>query len=478
MSSSSLVLSFSIQDKYLRAERLLLPKTQTIRLSGRFSLRRNLLPIGPAPDPEIADPDTIDKYYDSVNLEQEVACIMLSSMSLDLHRTLKKYNTFNMMKELKTMFEEQANQELFKTVKAFHACEQEDGQSVSCYLLKMKSYLDILERLCYVMPNELDVDELHVMLKLHEKGIPKKAKTPTILAIREGKIQKDKKKPQGAKGKDKGKTMLAYAPKPKIPPSPKRDNPAKDSVCHHCHEVENWRRNCPSYHAELKKRKNASIASTSGIFTIELYAFPNKTWVYDTSCETHICNTSQGLRGSRKFKHGALSLYVGNGMREAVEAIRSSDLVLPSGLIIVLDNCHVAPTITRGVDLISHLVNNASGSNVAFLVLYVDDILLMGNNVTMLQEVKSWLYMVLVYGAKLETELKSAKQSTTTMSSTYSEYIDAAKVSMEAVWMRKFIDGLRGVVPSNKRPMEILCDNELAIAISNDPQILKGAKHF
>ncbi|GJS42060.1 retrotransposon protein, putative, ty1-copia subclass [Tanacetum coccineum] len=33
----------------------------------------------------------------------------------------------------------------------------------------------------------------------------------------------------------------------------------------------------------------------------------------------------------------------------------------------------------------------ASGSNVAFLILYVDDILLMGNNVTMLQEVKSWL---------------------------------------------------------------------------------------
>ncbi|GKB42204.1 retrotransposon protein, putative, ty1-copia subclass [Tanacetum coccineum] len=34
---------------------------------------------------------------------------------------------------------------------------------------------------------------------------------------------------------------------------------------------------------------------------------------------------------------------------------------------------------------------NASGSNVAFLILYVDDILLMGNNVTMLQEVKSCL---------------------------------------------------------------------------------------
>nr|GFA66862.1 retrotransposon protein, putative, Ty1-copia subclass [Tanacetum cinerariifolium] len=33
----------------------------------------------------------------------------------------------------------------------------------------------------------------------------------------------------------------------------------------------------------------------------------------------------------------------------------------------------------------------ASGGNVAFLILYVDDILLMGNNVTMLQEVKSWI---------------------------------------------------------------------------------------
>ncbi|GJX37960.1 retrotransposon protein, putative, ty1-copia subclass [Tanacetum coccineum] len=35
----------------------------------------------------------------------------------------------------------------------------------------------------------------------------------------------------------------------------------------------------------------------------------------------------------------------------------------------------------------------ASRSNVAFLILYVDDILVMGNNVTMLQEVKAWLHL-------------------------------------------------------------------------------------
>ncbi|GJR36497.1 retrotransposon protein, putative, ty1-copia subclass [Tanacetum coccineum] len=153
--------------------------------------------------------------------------------------------------------------------------------------------------------------------------------------------------------------MTTSSPRaPKIPPSPKRDNLAKDSVCHHYKEVGYWRRNCLSYHVELKKRKNASIASTSCIFTIELYAFPHKTWVYDTGCGTHICNTLQGLKGSMKLKHGALSLYVGNGMHATIEAIGSFDLVLPSGLIIILDNCHFVPTITRGVVLISGLVNN------------------------------------------------------------------------------------------------------------------------
>ncbi|GKB78348.1 zinc finger, CCHC-type containing protein [Tanacetum coccineum] len=268
-------------------------------------------PTRPALDPKTADPNTIDKYYETVNLEQEVACLILSK---------------------------QAKQELFEIVKAFHACKQEEGQLVSSYLLKMKSYLDILERLGYAMPNELDVRktiaELHDMLKLHEKSIPKKVETPVVLAIREGKIQKNKKKLKRAKGKDKGKNKLAYAPKPKIPSPPKRDNPAKDSVCHHCKEVGHCRRNCLSYQAELKKRKNASVASTPGIFTIKLFAFPNKTWVYDTGCGTHICNTSHGLRESRKLKHGALSLYVGNRMRAVLEAIGSFDLVLHSGLII------------------------------------------------------------------------------------------------------------------------------------------------
>ncbi|GJY74812.1 hypothetical protein Tco_0479243 [Tanacetum coccineum] len=120
--------------------------------------------------------------------------------------------------------------------------------------------------------------------------------------------------------------------------------------------------------------------------------------------------------------------------------------------------------------------------------------------------------MVLMYGAKPEDELKvscyvdksfqndkddtksqtgyvcvlngrvvdwkSAKQSTTAMSSTKAKYIAAAEASMEAVWMRKFIYGLGGVMPSNKRPIEMICDKEPTLAIAKDPAILKGARHF
>nr|GEX53614.1 hypothetical protein [Tanacetum cinerariifolium] len=54
-----------------------------------------------------------------------------------------------------------------------------------------------------------------------------------------------------------------------------------------------------------------------------------------------------GLQGSKKLKPGALSLYVGDVHRASIEAIGTYHLELPSGLVIVLNNCHYAPSITR-----------------------------------------------------------------------------------------------------------------------------------
>ncbi|GJR42967.1 retrotransposon protein, putative, ty1-copia subclass [Tanacetum coccineum] len=111
-------------------------------------------------------------------------------------------------------------------------------------------------------------------------------------------------------------------PPKKTPPPHKKDNPTKDAICHHCGEI-----------GQLEKELSRC-------------------------CGTHICITTHYLRGSKKLKPGALSLYVGDGHRAAVEAIITYHLELPSGLVIVLNNCHYAPSITRDVISVSHLFDD------------------------------------------------------------------------------------------------------------------------
>ncbi|GJT80880.1 retrotransposon protein, putative, ty1-copia subclass [Tanacetum coccineum] len=191
------------------------------------------------------------------------------------------------------------------------------GKPVAAYVLKMKGYVEQLERLGYVLPQDLSVSlilngltsdfagfgrnynmhnmgktivELHVMLIEYEKGLPKRAETPQVMAIRGGKIQKTNKKLLQAKGKGKaygkGKDKQVYIPKPKNPKPTTKEHPDKDDTCHHCKEVGHWRRNCPVYLAKLlKKKKQVGTASSSE-----------------------------------------------NGVRAQVEAIGSFDLVLPNGL--------------------------------------------------------------------------------------------------------------------------------------------------
>nr|GFB74858.1 hypothetical protein [Tanacetum cinerariifolium] len=113
-----------------------------------------------------------------------------------------------------------------------------------------------------------------------------------------GRVQKYK--PQSkAKGKGKGKgkgPQNPYPTKPKKSQPYKKERPTKDGQCHHCKEEGHWKRNCPVYLAELMKKKKKTggqnVASTSsGIYTIVLFAFPRNSWVYDTGCGTHIRNT-------------------------------------------------------------------------------------------------------------------------------------------------------------------------------------------
>ncbi|GKA51738.1 zinc finger, CCHC-type containing protein, partial [Tanacetum coccineum] len=186
------------------------------------------------------------------------------------------------------------------TVREFHMCKQEEGQPDCLHVLKMKGYIDNLERLGQLVCQNLavslilvslnkdfdsfvqnynmhgmgkTVNELHDMLKLHEDTLPKKDANPALHAIRAGRVQKNQKnKPhkaaKGGHGKRKSKMGYApnnvpFAPKPKTPPPTKKDNPAKDAICHQCGEIGHWKRNCPMYLAELMKKKKLSQGAST-----------------------------------------------------------------------------------------------------------------------------------------------------------------------------------------------------------------------
>ncbi|GKE15657.1 retrotransposon protein, putative, ty1-copia subclass [Tanacetum coccineum] len=123
------------------------------------------------------------------------------------------------------------------------------------------------------------IGELHAMLIEYEKGLPKKAKTPQVMMIKGGKIQKANKKSLKAKVKE---------------------HPTKDDTCHHYKEVGHWKRNCPVYLAKLlKKKKQVGSASSSvsknnmfyfnvipsnGIYDIDMHDLvPNVNSIYNVS---------------------------------------------------------------------------------------------------------------------------------------------------------------------------------------------------
>nr|GEX37713.1 hypothetical protein [Tanacetum cinerariifolium] len=172
--------------------------------------------------------------YDAYN---EVACLMLGSMTPELHRQFENYSLYEMPQELKSMFEKQAEVERFDLIQTFHACEQEEDKSVASYVLQMKGYIDQLKHLGYVLPQDLTVGlilngltkdfarfvrnynmhnigrttgELHAMLIEYEKGLPKKAETPQDKQV--------------------------YIPKPKNPKPAAKEHPTKDDTSHHCKE--------------------------------------------------------------------------------------------------------------------------------------------------------------------------------------------------------------------------------------------------
>ena len=342
-------------------------------------------------EPPATPKNAHDAWLKLVDNSIDVSCLMLATMIPDLQKDLENLGAYDMIIHLKELFQQQARTERFDTVRALHSCKMEEGGNVSTHVLKMKSHLDHLERLGSKYPLDLATDmilnslpksydsfimnynmndweksisELHSMLKTAENNIPKKPSN--VLMIREGKIKKPKPTNFKAKTKfvkGKGK-KVAPVPQPK-----KKDKVAKEDVCFECGVIGHWKRNCPTYLAGLKAKKAESGTSGIYMYMIEMgiFTFSSNTWVFDTGCGTHICNSLQGFRKSKQLKAGEMVLHVGNGAKVAVQALGYFDLCLPNGLYLKLDNVCLIPSLTRNIISVARLKQSG------FTYQFVDD---------------------------------------------------------------------------------------------------------
>jgi hypothetical protein len=97
---------------------------------------------------------------------------------------------------------------------------------------------------------------------------------------------------------------------------------------------------------QVKKNKAAR-----GINVIEtnLATRSNNDWGFDTGAMIHTCKLLQGLTRVKRLSRGKVDLRVGNGANVVVFLIGTYPLMLPSGLVLELNNCYCVPALNKNI---------------------------------------------------------------------------------------------------------------------------------
>nr|GEW11973.1 zinc finger, CCHC-type [Tanacetum cinerariifolium] len=338
---------------------------------------------------------------------------------------------------LKTLFSQQAEQELLQTVREFHAFKQEEEQSV--YVLKMKSYIDNLVRLGHPMSQNLavslilvsmrkkydsfvqnynmhgigkTVNELHAMLKLHEQILPKRDAL-ALHAIRAGKAD----------------------------------------------EYELGDLNEPiNYKAALLDPETDKCLNAMNVKMQSMN--DNKVW---DLVNLHPNSKTVGSKWLFKKK---------TNMDETVHTYKAH--LIEKGFtqtprIDYEETFHVAD-----IRVIRILI--------AIAVFYdYEDVKYYLGRCFAMKDLGEYAYILESRSTEIDQsgaiDWKSTKQSIFATSSAEAKYIVALDASKEAVCDRKFNSEL-GVVPTIEEPIKMYCNNTGAITIANESGITKGVRHY
>ncbi|KAK8555198.1 hypothetical protein V6N12_009351 [Hibiscus sabdariffa] len=283
------------------------------------------VPDEPAANAPRADKDKFKKHMDDM---VDVGCLMLATMDFELQKQHENMVAYEMIQNLKEIYEGQARQERYETSKALFQCKMIEGSPVGAHVIKMMGYIQTLEKLGFSLKDELETD-------LILQSLPDSFK-PFILNFNMNEINKTLpqllgmlRTVEGDMKKDGSKSILVVR-------EAKRNGKkvAKSK--------------------EVKKAKAVGV-SVSGIYVIDVNMSTSSSWVLDTGCGSHICTSVQGLHMRRNLAKGDVDLRVGNGARVAALAVGTYVLSLPSGLVLNLENCYFVPSLTKNIIYVSCL---------------------------------------------------------------------------------------------------------------------------
>ena len=119
------------------------------------------------------------------------------------------------------------------------------------------------------------------MLKTAKQTIPIEPKKGVLMVQKRKNVFQKKGKSQKQVNQGKGKEVV----KTKV-----KSRATLDQTCFYCNKKGHWKQNFPKY---LQDMKDGNIASTSGIYVIQINLGFSYSWVLDTDCDSHICGNVQ-----------------------------------------------------------------------------------------------------------------------------------------------------------------------------------------
>ena len=296
-----------------------------------------------------------------------VHCGILYGLEPELRKRFENSNAYDTMGELKMIFDTHAAVESYEASEKFFSCMMEENSSVSEHVLKMSGYADKLIALGITIPIELGIHrvlqslppsyksfvmnynmqgmkktlpELLSMLKTAEVEIKKEHQV--LMVNKTTSFKKSKKgKPKG-NFKKGGKSVAAPEKKTKAGPKP-------DTECFYCKGTGHWKRNCPKYLADKKDGKVNKGICDIHVIDVYLTSTRSSAWVFDTGSVANICNSKQELRNKRQLARDEVTMRVGNGSKVDVIAVGTLPLLLPSGLVMNLNNCYLVPALSMNI---------------------------------------------------------------------------------------------------------------------------------